>query len=221
MRYVLDDVLCSAYPIDLARLSASGAQLHIAITDVEKACRQTVSSFASSRDLAETLIAGSWLPILAGPPVVFHESRALDGGLLLDHPARVAVESGCTHVLALATRYPHHRHRVEGWQHALRAYLRSLNPQLADAYWEHATSSLNFRGPLTEGNADPASGPLIMTVAPGRDWRPVSRLEQGLAPLLKAAKEGHDAVVAAVTGKRPASVFAVVNDTTRPVTPMT
>jgi predicted patatin/cPLA2 family phospholipase len=212
LRYVLEHVLKVELPISLERMRASGIELHVAITDVEAACLRMVSDFSSSEDLADALVAGSWLPMLAGSPFRFHGYRALDGCLLLEHPTRAAIEGGCTHVLVLSTRYPRSRVRLEPWRHVLRYYLRLLNPSLADAFWQHVSSSMNFRPDLAQGNADLSQGPAVLTVGPAKEWASVSRLEQRLEPLLNAAKEGYESLTEAVTGTRPSTVFAVVSD---------
>jgi predicted patatin/cPLA2 family phospholipase len=211
LQYIRDDLL-REFPIDLDKVNASGAELHIAVTDVDDACLKVVSDFTSTEDLVDALLAGSWLPILSGAPFVFRQHRALDGGLLLDHPMRAAIDRGCTHVLVLSTQYPKKRDRLEPWRYVVREYLRTLNPALADQFWEHASSSMNFRHAMLEGNADPSRGPMALSVVPDQGWPQVSRFEQRFKPLVNAAREGYESLVETLTGKRPSTVVEVVPD---------
>jgi predicted patatin/cPLA2 family phospholipase len=212
LQFVRDDLLGSEFPIDWDRVNAAGPELHIAVTDVDDACLKVVSDFTSTEDLVDALVAGSWLPILSGAPCVYRQHRALDGGLLLDHPARAAIDGGCTDVLVMNTQYPKTRDRLEPWRYVVREYLRTLNPDLADAFWEHASSSMNYRQALLEGNADRSRGPLVLAVAPDRGWAQVSRFEQRFNRLLNGAREGYESLVETLTGRRPSTVSAVLPD---------
>jgi predicted patatin/cPLA2 family phospholipase len=194
MRYAVNEVRKGGLSIDPNRISETGIELHIAITDVDNVALRLVSDFESADDLAAALVAGCWLPMLAGPPCIYRDYRALDGGLLLEHPARAAVESGCTHVLVLSTRYPRARVRLEPWRYVVREYLRSLNPALADAFWVQSCRTVNYRDEITRGNADDSKGPLMLTVTPRPGWTELPRLETGLRAFQNAMKEGYDSL---------------------------
>lgn len=194
IRYAINEALRGGLSVDATRISTAGADLHVAVTDVDSATVRQVSEFDSSDDLANALVAGCWLPMLAGPPFVFRNYRALDGGLLLEHPARAAAEGGCTHVLVLSTRYPRSHPRLEPWRYLLREYLRSLNPALADAFWRHSCHTVNYRQEMTRGNTDTLKGPLMLTITPRAGWEELPKFEPGLAAFQNAMKEGYDSV---------------------------
>lgn len=194
MRYAIGEVLKGGLAIDADRIEAAGPSLHVAVTDVDSATVRLATDFDSSDDLANALIAGCWLPMLAGPPMVYRNYRALDGGLLLEHPARAAVEEGCTHVLVLSTRYPRLHPRIEPWRYLLREYLRGLNPALADAFWKHSCRTVNYRHDMTRGNTDTMQGPLMFTVTPRPDWEELPKIKPGLTAINSAMREGYDSV---------------------------
>lgn len=191
MMYALNEVLKGGLSVDAGRIMAAGADLHVAVTDVDSATLRMVSNFESSDDLTNALVAGCWLPMLAGPPFVFRNYRALDGGLLLEHPARAAAEGGCTHVLVLSTRYPRSHARLEPWRYLVREYLRSLNPRLADAFWKHSCRTVNYRQDMTRGNTDPSKGAVMLTVTPRPEWTELPKFEPALTAFQNAMREGY------------------------------
>jgi predicted patatin/cPLA2 family phospholipase len=194
MKFALNEVLKGGLSVDAARIRAAGADLHVAVTDVDGASLRMVSDFESSDDLTDALVAGCWLPMLAGPPFVFRGYRALDGGVLLEHPARAAAEGGCTHVLVLSTRFPRSQARLEPWRYLVREYLRTLNPKLADAFWKHSCRTVNYRQHMTRGNTDPSKGAVMLTVSPRPGWAELPKLEPAFTAFQSAMKEGYESL---------------------------
>lgn len=53
--------------------------------------------------LVEHLLAGAWLPVVAGPPYPLAGRTYLDGGLLWPDPVYAAAPEGATHVVMLSS----------------------------------------------------------------------------------------------------------------------
>lgn len=194
IKQALDEVLRIGLWVDAEKVASAGPELHVAVTDVDNAVLRLESVFGSSDDLIGALVAGCWLPILAGPPFVFRDYRALDGGVLLEHPARAAVDGGCTHILVLSTRYPRIRPRIEPWRYVIREYLRRLNPKLAHEFWKHSCRTVNYREAMTRGNVDLAKGPAMLTVTPRPEWAELPKVEPGRLAFQNAMKEGYESL---------------------------
>jgi len=208
-RYLRDQVLMEHRPIRLDLIERSGVRLFVAITNVDDRKLELVGEFSSSREFIEALVAGAWLPILAGPPVVFRQHRCLDGGVLLEHPSAAAISSGCSHVLVLSTRYPRPRGQPEMWRRVLRRYLNSIESGLGEDYWRHTLATMNHRVRLHERIQSDGSSGSILNIAPRAGWKAIDRLEQDTGVLLNAAKEGYEATVESLTGSAARTVYAI------------
>lgn len=207
LRFVRDAVLLGSRPIDYETITESGVRLFVAVTNVDTCRCDIIGDFESSQDLAHALGAGSWLPILGGRPPIYRNHRYLDGGLLLSHPASAALAGGCTHVVVLNTRYPRQRTRPELWRILLRRYLNSLQKGLGDEYWDESVRTLNHRIQLH--NLASCEDSHVVTISPGQSWSEISRLERGVAQLLRAAREGYEAAIEGLTGERPRTAYAI------------
>jgi predicted patatin/cPLA2 family phospholipase len=208
LTFLREEILLSRRPVSNERLQERGIPLFVAVTDVDAHRSAAVHDFGSQRHLAEVLVAGSWLPILAGPPPVVDGHRYLDGGVLLQHPAFLALRAQCTHVLVLSTRYPHDARGPFLWQRGLRRYLNHLEPGFGETYWRHIVSTRDHRYTL-QRLATAGGAPPVLNVAPRASWRPVSRLEQRTEPLLKAAREGYEAALDHLTERPGRTVYSI------------
>nr|HYT26341.1 hypothetical protein [Actinomycetota bacterium] len=159
---------------------------------------------ASREDLKAALRAGAWLPIAAGPPVSFRGGRALDGGVLLSHPFRLAVADGCTHVLSLST-LPRGRSRrsVAGGRVIVR-WLDRLQPGLGAGYVRALRDDTADRRFLARARTPDGAGgspPFVLDVAPPPGTPGVKRYELRPDLLLDGARGGYQALVLAVEGR--------------------
>jgi predicted patatin/cPLA2 family phospholipase len=214
--FLREQVLTQRRPINLELIERSGVHLFVAVTNVDDRKTELLSEFSSSRDLVECLVAGAWLPILAGPPVVFRGHRCLDGGVLLEHPSTAAIRSGCSHVLVLSTRYPNAPGRPELWRRVLRRYLNFLESGLGEDYWHHTLATRNHRIQLSQHIQGDGSSKAILNIAPRPAWKAIDRLEQDTGLLLSAAKEGYEAAIECLTGRAARTVYAISRLETEP-----
>jgi Patatin-like phospholipase len=96
MRYVFDEVMRNCIPLDSKKVASAPFDIRIVLSDVED-MRPVIVPVRSVPDrLPDYLMAGAWLPILAGPPPVLDGRRYLDGGLLWADPLYAALDEKCT-----------------------------------------------------------------------------------------------------------------------------
>jgi predicted patatin/cPLA2 family phospholipase len=207
LSFLRDEIFSRSRPLRLELLSRSGVTLFVAVTNVDEHKSELISDFSSSRDLAEALTAGAWMPIMAGSPVRFRNHRCLDASVLLEHPASAAINGDCSHVLVLNTKYPSAPRRSEVERRVLRKYLNTLDAGLGEDYWQHCRSTKNHR--LTLEERAERRGRAMLSVAPRPDWKTIGRLEQDMGLLLRAAQEGYEAVIQHLTGIVPRTVYAL------------
>ena len=103
MSFAFEEIMERRRPINVEALVASSYDVRIVLADVDALEPKIVSLHDVAGELNQYLQAGSWLPLLSGPPLVLHGRRYLDGGVLWPDPLYAAIDEGCTHVLCINT----------------------------------------------------------------------------------------------------------------------
>lgn len=105
MHYLFDEVMADGVPLDYqALVDLPRSLLNVTATDVDAVAPKITSAFSSPEDAYHRLLAGAWLPILAGGPYEYGGRRYLDSGVLYPDPVFAAIDARCTHALVLNTR---------------------------------------------------------------------------------------------------------------------
>jgi predicted patatin/cPLA2 family phospholipase len=102
--YAFDIIVERLKPLDFGTLLSSPIEFHIAVTSVDDKATLTACRFAGKEDMKAALRASGWLPVATRGTAMFRDKRVIDGGVLVSHPFRFALDDGCTHVLSLSTR---------------------------------------------------------------------------------------------------------------------
>lgn len=196
MHYLFDDVMGCGVPLDYdAVVNLPPGLLNVAATDVDAVEPTIVSSFGSRDEAYNTLLGGSWLPVIAGRPYEYAGRRLLDSGVLYPDPVFCAIDVGCTHVLVLNSRpqaitASHSRLHRQGlaivlnrWNNGLgREYLRKR------AMWDAVKRDAGY-------GETSINGVNAFRLAPPADGHTVSRLTVDSGLLLGGARAGYTAVV--------------------------
>jgi predicted patatin/cPLA2 family phospholipase len=215
MPYVFEQVMRTEVPLDTQALSASAFDVRLALSNVDTMKPEIVEAREVASEIHRYLMAGSWLPILAGRPYPLHGHRYLDGGLLWPDPLYPALADGSTHVLMIntaaegtptdanwATTYVLHR--------TLNRWARGLGDAALEArrLWE-ADKRL-----LRTGETVDVRGTAVLRLRPPGGAHRVRRLTLDRADLLDGARVGYRTVFDAfgrtlggayfsVTGRNP------------------
>ena len=99
----VEEVIRAVVPLDIDALDRSALDVRLILTDVVERRPVVVAARSVTDRLPEHLLAGAWLPILAGRPYVIDGHPYLDGGLLWPDPLYGALDEGCSHILVLNT----------------------------------------------------------------------------------------------------------------------
>jgi predicted acylesterase/phospholipase RssA len=161
--------------------------------------------------LPDYLMAGAWLPILAGPPPVLDGRRYLDGGLLWPDPLYAALDEKCTHVLMLNTAPEGAPDNTSPFMaKALRRVLNRWRTGLGDAY-------IGGRGPWAAdrkelGNAENVElrGTQVFRLCPSAGSHQVERLTVIRGELLDGARAGYTTIMNEFGQRETRAYFAVV-----------
>ncbi len=200
--FLFNEVLTHRKPLDYDSVLESSIPLHVTASSVEQIEAVTRSSFSSREDLSEFLKAGSWLPLVAGPPPVTPEGRFLDAAVLLPHPYWVARADGCTHILSLSTRargsIPR---RPAPWRVAVARYLNRLNEGLGDASLQTHHRYMETFALFNGVSSTPDAGPTVLNISPAARSHSVTRLCRDPWTLLNGARAGYEAVHATFAGR--------------------
>ena len=200
--YFFDEIMERRKPLDYDAILGSPIPLHVAVTSVDRVELVDATGFESREDLKAALRAGAWLPLVAGPPTTFRGERAMDGGMLLGHPFRLALEDGCTHVLSLSTKpRGDPRWLASQSQKLLARHMERLRKGLGAGYLRAVRDYAEARRLLERARLDAGAPPYVLDVAPPAGTREVGRFEQDRAVLLDGARGGYEALVEALEGR--------------------
>lgn len=170
-------------------------QARVLLTNVDQVSTEVVDLSQPELDLVETVIAGAWLPILAGRPMSYNGSRYLDGGVLQAHPIYAAINDGHTHILALSPAADDaqstHSH-VTRW--ALRGTLNHWQANLGDRYLE--SRFLWDRDRLRLGRTESRMGlASVLRLTPSAGAHEVTRMTTDKGTLLEGARQGYRSIL--------------------------
>ena len=199
--YAFGEIVVRRKPLDTAPVLAS-RKLCVGVTDVDQRRTLAVDDFDSPEDLISALVASSWLPIAKRGVAVFRGARCLDGGLLLPHAYRMALQDGCSHVLSLSTRpagawLTHSRVGVGLLARYLDGLSHGLGPVYRDAMVQRDQDQA-FLDRETFGNARTS----VLDLRPPASAPIVGRHEMNKATLLGAARESYALVHSALSSGR-------------------
>jgi predicted patatin/cPLA2 family phospholipase len=198
----LETVMRERVPLDSKMLSKSAINARIVLTNVDTMTPEIVK-INEVDDPISYLLAGSWLPILAGKPRQLHGVRYLDGGVLWADPIYAAVSEGCTHVLALNTSasgdQSEHSKRLRT---VLRMVLNGWESGLGDQYmssrihWDSLRKRLGAEttGKLAAEASQKVNASIVTRVTPAIGSHRVERLTMNRADLLDGARVGYSTI---------------------------
>jgi predicted acylesterase/phospholipase RssA len=202
MDYAYDVVVDRLKPLDYDAVLASPIPLHIAVSFVDTLEAEIVCDFLSKDDLKAALRASGWLPIATSGTATFRGRPAIDGGALVPHPFRFAVDGGCTHVLSISTRpMAPPRRRLTLLQRYAARRMDGLRRGLGDAYLEGIRGYADERARLAHARMAPTPGPYILDLAPLPGTPEVKRHEMDRGRLIEGARGAYEVVVLAIENK--------------------
>lgn len=178
----------------------SPVPLHVAVTLVDELRADTPGEFASRADLRSALRAGTWLPLATRGSAEFRGRRAIDGGALVSHPSRFAIESGCSHLLSLSSR-GRRSSRPDLLQWYAGRHLERMRPGLGAAFRRADRLGEADRAQLAVWRLAPGDSPAVLDVFPRPDAE-ISRQEIRSGALQAAARAAYETMWWAVSGDR-------------------
>jgi len=207
--WAFDTVVDGTKPLDYTAVLASATPLHVSITLVDEARVIAPDRFASAAELRSALRAGAWLPVATRGTAEFRGERALDGGALVSHPSRLALQDGATHVLSVSSRAcrpvsPGLLQRYAAWR------LDRMRPGLGRRFREADAEGQSDRLRLVEWRTQPAS-PAVLDLGPRPDAE-ISRHEIDPTRLVAAARDAYQTMSTALTGVRGGASLRLTTD---------
>lgn len=202
MDYVIHDLYVHERPLDYRTVASSDIEFHCLATNVATATIDDLTELRSVEDVQQALLAGTRIPMLAGPPVPFRGQRYLDATLTESIPLTTVLEHGVTHLLVLQSRP--YGEQLTGKRKSDKFVARQLSrvdPALASTHAgrpERYAASLATIGEKAESHSlDPA----ICPIRPVSAARRVGQLEQKRSNLLAGAMSGMKSVYEVWTGE--------------------
>jgi predicted patatin/cPLA2 family phospholipase len=200
--YAFDVVVDHFKPLDYDAVLASPIPLHVAVTFVDTLTAEVVSRFESKEDLKAALRASGWLPLATDGTATFRGRPAVDGGALVAHPFRFAVDDGCTHVLSLSTRpMAPPRQRLTLLQRYAALRMNRLRRGLGTAYVRGVHAYGKERAALARARTAPSPGSCILDLAPLPGTPEIKRHEMDRGRLLEGARGAYEVIVLAIEKK--------------------
>ena len=176
-------------------LAQHGLDLRFPVTDLGRRRSRLVVANEAGEDLAELLVAGCWLPYLAGKAPVVGGDRLCDGYVLEPSTTFVAALDGCTHVLALSPKGGG-RSRV---QTAARLATAASLEGVATGLGRQYLKVRRYQRAVVQAGVPPYAGRLLQStvlwLAPQEESHRVEPMSRGEAALLRGARAGYAAVV--------------------------
>ena len=210
MPYVFERVMRHEVPIDTQALAASPLDVHLVLSNVDTMKPETVRARDVADDIHRYLMAGSWLPILAGRPYPLDGQRYLDGGLLWPDPLYPALADGSTHVLMVNTA-PEGTPTDENWatKYVLHRTLNRWAPGLGHATAEAYDLWAADKRILRCGSTVDLRGTAVLQLRPPPGSHQVRRLTIDRATLLDGARVGYHHMHAAFGQPLKGGYFSV------------
>jgi predicted patatin/cPLA2 family phospholipase len=163
--YAFDVIVERLKPLDFTVLLSSPIEFHIAVTSVDDNATFTACRFAGKEDMKAALRASGWLPVATRGTAMFRGRRVIDGGVLVAHPFRLALDDGCTHVLSLSTRpIQPPRRRPSLLQRYTAVRLNRMRPGLGDGFIRGVQLYARERAVLARARTEPAAALELLTI---------------------------------------------------------
>ncbi|MEN3305766.1 MAG: hypothetical protein V7603_1968 [Micromonosporaceae bacterium] len=207
--YAFGVVVDQVKPLNYDAVVASPIPLHIAVTLADEIRTEVVSDYTSRADLRHALIASAWLPVALKGTTDFRGKRAVDGGVLIPHPYRIALQDGCTHVLSLSTRpIRPPRERASVSQRYAARHLNRIKEGLGTGYLEAMRHYRTERRTLQQRMTEPGEPPYVLDLAP-LAWMPeVKRHEMDPGRIINGARGAYEVMYCAIEHRDPALILA-------------
>jgi predicted patatin/cPLA2 family phospholipase len=206
----VEGILRRDAPLDVGAALASRLDVRMVLTDVEAREPVGVSAREAGDTLVEHLLAGAWLPILAGRPYRFGGRTYLDGGLLQPDALYDAAADGATHVLMLSTSTADKAAALPGpTTRLLTRVLDAWSPGLGGEFRAANSRWRRDSARLVPGRPVRLAGVEVQRVRPAARAHRVERLTRDRALLLDGARAGYAAVMETF-GRPLGGHFAVI-----------
>jgi predicted patatin/cPLA2 family phospholipase len=199
--FVLDDVMEKRNPLDYERVMASPIQLNFIASSVDQVRSVSLSGLTRKDDIRTALKASACIPIIAGPPVLYHGERFIDGAVLLSHPFLAAKADGCTHILVIRTRSESSSAgKLTTDKRVMAARLERLQPGMKDAVISTVREYAPVAADIRRQSLSETGTPFVLDVGCPAGSHGVGRLTQDRAVIYQGIRAAYGAMVAAVTG---------------------
>jgi predicted patatin/cPLA2 family phospholipase len=211
MAWVADEIMRTRVPLDTEALARSGDDVRIALSDVDSMRPELVHAPSVAPDIRSYLMAGAWLPLLAGGPYPLAGRRFLDGGLLSPDPLYPALAEGCTHILMINTApegTPTDATRAT--TAVLHRALNHWNPGLGDAALAARATWDADKTVLRTGRTVDLRGTAVHRIRPAAGSHRVRRLTLDRGLLLDGARVGYQTIFRAFGTPLDDAYFSIV-----------
>ncbi|MEU8314800.1 MULTISPECIES: patatin-like phospholipase family protein [unclassified Micromonospora] len=210
MPYVFERVMREEVPLDTVALADSPFDVRIALSNVDTMLPEPLDVRDVAPDIHRYLMAGSWLPILAGRPYRLDGHRYLDGGLLWPDPLYPALADGATHVLMINTApegTPTDANRVTSF--VLHRTLNQWARGLGDAALEARIAWEADKQLLKTGTTVDVRGTSVLRLRPAAGSHRVRRLTLDRGTLLDGARVGYQSIFEAFGRPLDGAYFSI------------
>jgi predicted patatin/cPLA2 family phospholipase len=214
MPFVFEGVMRQEVPLDTQALADSAADVRLALSNVDTMKPEMVEARQVAPDIHRYLMAGSWLPILAGGPYPLNGRRYLDGGILWPDPLYPALADGSTHILMINSA-PDGTPTDANWastvvlRRTLNRWARGLGDVAAEARAQWDADKLLLR----TGHTVDVRGTAVLRLRPAAGSHKVRRLTLDRADLLDGARVGYQTVFEAFGQPLDGTYFRVTGGT--------
>jgi predicted patatin/cPLA2 family phospholipase len=196
MGYVFDEVMRNCIPLNGEKVASAPFDIRIVLSDVEDMKPVIVPVRSVPDRLSEYLMAGAWMPILAGPPRVLDGRRYLDGGLLWPDPLYAALDEKCTHILMLNTAPEDAPDSTSPFMaKVLHRVLNRWRTGLGDAYIDGRGSWATDKKELGNARNIGLRGTQVFRLCPPAGSHRVERLTIIRGELLDGARAGYTTIM--------------------------
>jgi len=200
--FVLDIVMEQRNQLNYQRLLASPVELHLIASSIDQIRPVAFKEFATKEDARIALKASACIPFVAGPPVVYHGERYVDGAVLMPHPFVAAREDGCTHVLVIRTRsQDSSAGRMTAGKRLMANRLERLRPGMRDAVTaatrEYGAVAAEIRHRSSTGDGPP----YVLDVGCPPGSHQVGRFTQDRAIVFQGMRAAYGAMLENLTGE--------------------
>jgi predicted patatin/cPLA2 family phospholipase len=201
------DVVDRKKPLDYDAVLGSPIPLYVAVTLVDEIRTEIVGRYRSPGDLRIALRASAWLPFVLRGTADFHGRRAVDGGVLMPHPYRIALDHNCTHVLSLSTRPIRlQKSQLLLSEECASRYLDNIRLGLGRGYRQARRSYRSERSMLQRRMVEPGERPYVLDLAPLPWMAEIKRHEVDPGRIIGGARGAYEVTYCALARVWPATM---------------